>query len=155
MTTADGRTFLHQQLDKLKIENGFLLHRKYYISASRAWQLTSARSDEKLFKYFFESPWTTESMRYGREMEATALEEKSLSHQCGEVFDSGLIICKNFPCSVPHLMVMLDGELLVHVLGIKCLTSDHKLLLNVPHVKDGQLKETHAYYAQFNCKCHL
>lgn len=143
--------------DKLKIyvetigqatKKSWFVARKYRVSASKARSLAFARSDETLFRYFFDSTPDNENLRYGREMEPKAREEYS-SMKSVVVCEPGLIISRHFPwlCATPDgLIVDQSGNL--NVLEIKCPTSGYSSLLNVKYIKDGKLTKSHVYYAQ-------
>jgi putative phage-type endonuclease len=130
-------------------KKSWFIARKCRISASKARSIAFARSDDTLFRYFFDSAPDNENFRYGREMEPKAKEEYSNVNSV-VVHESGLVICRHFPwlCASPDgLIVGPTGELIV--LEVKCPTSGQDGKLDVKNfMQDGQLKKSHSYFAQ-------
>jgi putative phage-type endonuclease len=122
--------------------------RKNRISASRAHSIVNARKKETCLKYFFESSFDSENLRYGRETEPiakTAYQNLTLN----EVIESGLVIKSQKPwlCASPDAIVKdRSGELII--LEIKCPSSCKNKPIRVPYISDNDLKKSHPYYTQ-------
>jgi putative phage-type endonuclease len=137
--------------------------RKTRISASKAHLIANARKVETQLKYFFTNTVDNEHLRYGRETEAQAkIKYKDITGN--EIHESGVVISTSHSwiCASPDGLVKdTNGNLIV--VEVKCPSSCKGQLINVPYIKDNELKTNHQYYTQiqiqmFCCKakyCHF
>ena len=122
--------------------------RKFRISASKAHQISNARKKDTCLNYFFERPFDSWSVRYGKETESIAKDK----YKCitkNEIIESGLVISVQKPwlCASPDGIVKTTlGELIV--LEIKCPSSCAGQTISVPYISNDQLKKSHQYYTQ-------
>jgi len=141
----------------------WFLARKTRISASKAHLIANARKVETQLKYFFTNTVDNEHLRYGRETEAQA-KIKYTNITGNNIHESGVVISTTHPwiCASPDGLVKdTNGNLIV--VEIKCPSSCKGQLINVPYLKNNELKMNHQYYTQIQiqmlcCKakyCHF
>ncbi len=125
--------------------------RKIRITASRAHKIASAQTDATRIKYFQEQKSLDgiEAVKYGIANEETARKEFEQFIEA-KVFQCGLVVSLQYPfiaVSPDGLFVDSDGNLCL--LEIKCPFSMRDSdVIDVPYVKDDQLKQKHCYYSQ-------
>ena len=116
-------------------------------------KIYKATTDEILHNYFNGPKIDGDNLRYGKETEATAIEEyKAMRNGAGDTYifaESGLVICRHYPwlCATPDgLIIESNGELTC--LEVKCPVSGATGKIKVNYLKNGFLKESSVYYAQ-------
>jgi putative phage-type endonuclease len=122
--------------------------RKTRISASKAHLIANARKVETQLKYFFTNTVDNEHLRYGRETEAQA-KIKYTGITRNDIHECGVVISTSHPwiCASPDGLVKdPNGNLIV--LEVKCPSSCKGQSINVPYLKNNELKINHQYYTQ-------
>ena len=122
--------------------------RKKRITASKAHKIYRARSEETVFKYFFEESCTHPNLLYGRKMEPRA-KDKIKTILDVDIFEIGLVAKYGQPwlaASPDGLLVFRNGE--QAQLQIKCPISCSDSKISVPYLEISNLKKGHPYYTQ-------
>ncbi len=118
------------------------------ISASKAHKIMNARKKDTCLSYFFDHLCDNVHLRYGREMEPVAKEE--YAKKTGNILhETGLFVkvCEPWLCASPDAVIETPEKDIL-VLEIKCPSSCRGKSIDVPYLKNGELKKTHPYYAQ-------